>query len=44
MASAGIKVPYEEPLNPELTIETDKASPEEAVSVIAGFLSGVIRT
>ncbi|MCL4537055.1 MAG: adenylyl-sulfate kinase [Nitrospirae bacterium] len=35
----GVQVPYEEPLNPELTIETDKASLEEALSVICEFLS-----
>jgi adenylylsulfate kinase len=35
----GIQAPYEEPLNPELTIETDTASIEEAVSVICSFLS-----
>lgn len=40
----GLQVPYEEPLNPELTIETDTASIEEAVSVICDFLSGFIRT
>jgi len=40
----GMSVPYEEPLNPELMIETDTTSIEEAVSVITGFLSCVIRT
>lgn len=35
----GVQVPYEEPLNPELTIQTDTASTEEAVSVIVDFLS-----
>jgi adenylylsulfate kinase len=35
----GVRVPYEEPLNPEIVIETDKASVEEALSVICGFLS-----
>lgn len=35
----GIQAPYEEPLNPELTIETDTASIEETVSVICDFLS-----
>ncbi len=35
----GVQVPYEEPLNPELTIETDKASLEEALSVVCEFLS-----
>ena len=36
----GIQAPYEEPLNPELTIETDTVSIENAVSVICDFLSG----
>jgi adenylylsulfate kinase len=35
----GINVPYEEPLSPELTIETDKASLEETISVICGFIN-----
>lgn len=30
----GITVPYEEPLNPELTIDTEKVTPEEAVIMI----------
>ena len=40
----GVQVPYEEPLNPELIIETDNASIEEALSVICDFLSSFIRT
>lgn len=30
----GMVAPYEEPLNPEVTIETDKTSVEEAVEII----------
>lgn len=34
----GVNVPYEEPLNPELTIETDKASAKDALSIICDFI------
>ncbi|BCB95209.1 adenylyl-sulfate kinase [Dissulfurispira thermophila] len=34
----GINVPYEEPLNPEITIQTDKTSVEEALSVIKSYI------
>jgi len=34
----GVNAPYEEPLAPEITIETDKTSPEEAVAAISSFL------
>jgi adenylylsulfate kinase len=34
----GVQVPYEEPLNPEVTIETDKASVQEALSDIKRFI------
>lgn len=41
----GISSPYEEPINPELVIETDKLSIDEAVDKILAFLSdkGIIR-
>lgn len=35
----GVQVPYEEPLNPELTIQTDKSSLKEALTVISEFLT-----
>jgi len=35
----GIQAPYEEPLGPELTIETDRASEEEALSIVHKFIS-----
>jgi adenylylsulfate kinase len=34
----GISAPYEEPLNPEITIDTSKMSVEEATRVILGYL------
>lgn len=34
----GIDAPYEEPSNPEITIETDKQSQEECVQVILDYL------
>jgi bifunctional enzyme CysN/CysC len=34
----GIDSPYEVPENPELTIDTTKASPEEAAEIIVGYL------
>ncbi len=34
----GIKAPYEEPLKPEITIETDRISVEEALDIITEFL------
>ena len=34
----GISAPYEEPLNPELVIETDKLSVEESVQTIIDYL------
>ncbi|MHA1593612.1 MAG: adenylyl-sulfate kinase [Candidatus Baldrarchaeia archaeon] len=34
----GLQVPYEEPLNPDLTIDTDKMSPEECVHKILNLL------
>jgi len=37
----GVKVPYEEPINPEITIETDKASLKEALSIIFKFISNL---
>ena len=36
----GISAPYEEPENPELRIESDKVSVEEAVRQIVGYLQG----
>jgi adenylylsulfate kinase len=36
----GIDDPYEEPLNPEITIETDKVSLAEGAEQILGYLSG----
>ncbi|MCX8027062.1 MAG: adenylyl-sulfate kinase [Thermodesulfovibrionales bacterium] len=30
----GVNVPYEEPLNPEITIESDKTMPQEALDLI----------
>jgi len=35
----GVTVPYEEPLNPELTIDTNQTSPEEAVKMIEEAIS-----
>ncbi|MBZ0155387.1 MAG: adenylyl-sulfate kinase [Alphaproteobacteria bacterium] len=34
----GIQAPYEAPLCPELALETDTLTPEEAVSAIAGLI------
>lgn len=34
----GIHQPYEEPLNPEVVLETDKASPEECVAKVMATL------
>ena len=34
----GIDDPYEEPLNPELVIETDRTSPQEAAVALIGLL------
>lgn len=39
----GIQVDYEEPENPELTIETDKKSPEESVGLILRRLKDMLR-
>jgi len=41
----GISAPYEEPLNPEITIDTSKMSVEEATRVILGYLerNGYVR-
>lgn len=35
----GVSVPYEKPLNPELTIETGRTSPEEAAALIYDFIA-----
>lgn len=35
----GINAPYEEPLNPELVIETDKTFLEESLSIILKYIS-----
>ncbi|MBI3593248.1 MAG: adenylyl-sulfate kinase [Nitrospirae bacterium] len=40
----GVRVPYEEPLNPELTIDTDKTSLDETLSVIREFISQRLST
>ncbi len=34
----GVAAPYEEPLNPEVVIESDKTSVPDAISIILGFL------
>jgi len=34
----GIDAPYEEPLNPEITVETDKLTPDECVKKIINYL------
>lgn len=41
----GISAPYEEPLNPEITIDTSKVSVEEATRVILSYLerNGYVR-
>jgi len=41
----GINDPYEEPLSPEITVETDKESVEESVDKIIGYLikRGIIK-
>jgi adenylylsulfate kinase len=36
----GVQVPYEEPLNPEIIIDTDKLSVEDALSIIKKFIKG----
>ena len=36
----GVNVPYEEPLNPELIIDTEKISPEEAAEKIVKLVQG----
>ncbi len=36
----GIQAPYEEPLNPDLTIETDVVDPETAASMVVAILRG----
>src|SRR3990172_7672036 len=45
MEFTGISAPYEEPLNPEITIDTSKMSVEEATRVILGYLerNGYVR-
>lgn len=35
----GVSVPYEEPLDPELTIETTATSPEETAALIYNFIT-----
>ncbi|MEW6117082.1 MAG: adenylyl-sulfate kinase [Nitrospirota bacterium] len=35
----GVQVPYEEPLSPELTVETDKVLPDDALSSTYKFIS-----
>ncbi|RLI33972.1 adenylyl-sulfate kinase [Candidatus Bathyarchaeota archaeon] len=35
----GVGAPYEEPLNPELTLETDKLKPSQAAEKAAAFLA-----
>jgi len=35
----GVSSPYEEPLQPKLTVHTSNQTPEEAVSQIINFLS-----
>ena len=35
----GITTPYEEPLNPEIIIDTDKTSPEETIAKIERLIS-----
>lgn len=37
----GITVPYEEPLNPEITIDTEKISVDEAVKIIVDFIKSL---
>ncbi len=37
----GISAPYEEPLNPELIIETDKQTIEQSVQQVVGYLKEV---
>ncbi|QJD85261.1 adenylyl-sulfate kinase [Cohnella herbarum] len=34
----GISAPYEEPINPELTLETDRLTVEESVEIIINYL------
>lgn len=35
----GTQAPYEKPLNPELTVDTDKKSPEDVVALIRDFIA-----
>ncbi len=35
----GLTVPYEEPLNPDLLVETDKLSIEDVLSIVIDFIS-----
>jgi len=35
----GISAPYEEPLNPELTLDTARLSPQEAAAIVLDYLS-----
>lgn len=37
----GLSAPYEEPLKPELTLETDKISIDESVEIIVDFLKNI---
>lgn len=37
----GLTVPYEEPLNPEITIDTEKISVSESVKIIIDFIKGL---
>ncbi|HDH06498.1 MAG TPA: adenylyl-sulfate kinase [Nitrospirae bacterium] len=39
----GINVPYEEPCEPELIIDTEKETPEEAAGKIAGMIASFLK-
>ncbi len=40
----GITVPYEEPLNPELTIDTSRLKPEESITIAVNFISDLLHS
>jgi adenylylsulfate kinase len=40
----GAQAPYEEPLNPEITIETDKIAPDEALAIINKYIKDLSKT
>ncbi len=39
----GVKAPYEEPLNPEVVIETERTSVEDAADIISVYIKDIMR-